>query len=90
MLGSHLRVTEWESCRAPVADSAIFVGEFVALLVMVTLPVALPAFVGANSSLSVADWVGEYKKIWEESFDRLDAYLKTMTKKKRKRYGRKK
>jgi DNA-binding transcriptional ArsR family regulator len=28
----------------------------------------------------VADWVSEYRKIWEESFDRLDAYLKLMTK----------
>jgi DNA-binding transcriptional ArsR family regulator len=33
----------------------------------------------------VADWVGEYKKIWEESFDRLDTYLKTMTLKTKKK-----
>lgn len=26
----------------------------------------------------VADWVSEYTKIWEERFDRLDAYLKTL------------
>jgi DNA-binding transcriptional ArsR family regulator len=43
----------------------------------------------------VADWVGEYTKIWEESFDRLDAYLKTVTKtmtkkKKGKKNGREK
>lgn len=40
----------------------------------------------------VSNWVDEYKKIWEESFDRLDAYLKTMTKKKKgkKKHGRKK
>lgn len=39
----------------------------------------------------VADWVEDYRKIWEESFDRLDAYLKTMTQKKRgKKNGRKK
>jgi DNA-binding transcriptional ArsR family regulator len=31
----------------------------------------------------VFDWVEEYRTIWEESFDRLDAYLKTMTKKKK-------
>jgi DNA-binding transcriptional ArsR family regulator len=40
----------------------------------------------------ISDWVSEYRKIWEESFDRLDAYLKTMTakKKKGKNHGRKK
>jgi DNA-binding transcriptional ArsR family regulator len=27
----------------------------------------------------VADWVEEYRAFWEESFDRLDAYLKTVT-----------
>ena len=26
-----------------------------------------------------ADWVEEYRAFWEESFDRLDAYLKTVT-----------
>ena len=38
-----------------------------------------------------ADWIGDYRKIWEESFDRLDVYLKTMTpKRKGKKNGRKK
>lgn len=32
----------------------------------------------------VADWVSEYRIILEESFDRLDAYLKTLPKKKLK------
>ena len=27
----------------------------------------------------VADWVEEYRAFWEENFDRLDAYLKTVT-----------
>ena len=27
----------------------------------------------------VTDWVSEYSKIWEESFDRLGIYLKTVT-----------
>jgi len=27
-----------------------------------------------------ADWVEQYRKNWEESFDRLDAYLKTIQK----------
>jgi DNA-binding transcriptional ArsR family regulator len=41
----------------------------------------------------VADWVDQYRVFWEESFDRLDAYLKTVTStqdKKRKSHGRKK
>jgi len=33
----------------------------------------------------VADWVEEYRSFWEESFDRLDAYLKTITAKNAKR-----
>ena len=24
------------------------------------------------------DWIGQYKRFWEESFDRLDAYLKQL------------
>lgn len=30
----------------------------------------------------VADWMEQYRVFWEESFDRLDAYLKTVTSKK--------
>ena len=26
-----------------------------------------------------ADWMAQYRAFWEESFDRLDAYLKTVT-----------
>lgn len=38
-----------------------------------------------------ANWIGEYRKFWEESFDRLDVYLKAMTnKKKGLKNGRKK
>jgi DNA-binding transcriptional ArsR family regulator len=29
----------------------------------------------------VADWIGHYKQYWEESFDRLDAYLKELQQK---------
>jgi DNA-binding transcriptional ArsR family regulator len=41
----------------------------------------------------VADWMEQYRIYWEESFDRLDEYLKTVTKKKKpkgKKNGRKK
>jgi len=32
---------------------------------------------------NVADWMETYRVFWEESFDRLDAYLKTVTGKKK-------
>ena len=36
-----------------------------------------------------ADWIGHYKKFWEESFDRLDDYLRELNKKeKEKKHGR--
>ena len=41
----------------------------------------------------MAEWVDQYRTLWEESFDRLDAYLKTVTTKqssKGKKYGRNK
>jgi DNA-binding transcriptional ArsR family regulator len=40
-----------------------------------------------------SNWIQQYRAFWEESFDRLDAYLKTITKKenaKGKKYVRKK
>lgn len=41
----------------------------------------------------VAEWIAHYKKFWEESFDRLDDYLrelKTQEKEKEKKHGRSK
>jgi DNA-binding transcriptional ArsR family regulator len=41
----------------------------------------------------VADWMEQYRAFWDQSFDRLDAYLKTVTAKKHakgKKNGRKK
>ena len=37
----------------------------------------------------VADWVAHYQRFWEQSFDRLDAYLHELQKKEKK-HGRKK
>jgi DNA-binding transcriptional ArsR family regulator len=36
-----------------------------------------------------ADWLDEYRRFWEASFDRLDEYLKTLQEKEKQR-GRKK
>ncbi len=36
----------------------------------------------------VADWVEEYRQIWEASFDRLDDYLKRIQREKGDKHGR--
>jgi DNA-binding transcriptional ArsR family regulator len=41
-----------------------------------------PCKINADAFKDVADWMQLYRKYWEESFDRLDAYLKTVTAKK--------
>jgi hypothetical protein len=42
-----------KEAATPVPDRVTVVGEFAALLVMVTVPLRLPAVVGANSTLKV-------------------------------------
>ena len=37
-----------------------------------------PAKLQAEPLREAADWVEQYRQNWEESFDRLDAYLKTI------------
>lgn len=37
-----------------------------------------PAKLQAAPLREVADWVEQYRQNWEESFDKLDAYLKTI------------
>ena len=51
-----------------------------------------PCRLNAPALKDASDWMEQYRMFWEESFDRLDAYLKTVTsnKKKRKKHGRKK
>jgi DNA-binding transcriptional ArsR family regulator len=39
-----------------------------------------PAKLQAAPLKEVADWVEQYRQNWEESFDKLDAYLKTIQK----------
>lgn len=52
-----------------------------------------PCKLNAEGLRDVSDWMEQYRIFWEESFDRLDAYLKTVTKTKEvkgKKNGRKK
>jgi len=48
-----------------------------------------PCKLNGTALRDVADWMEPYRQFWEESFDRLDAYLKTVTMKGKSR-GRKK
>lgn len=52
-----------------------------------------PCKLNGDGLKEAADWMEEYRVFWEESFDRLDAYLKTVTatkKSKGKKNARKK
>lgn len=52
-----------------------------------------PCRLNAKSLKEAVDWMEQYRVFWEESFDRLDAYLKTVKgpkKAKRKNHGAKK
>jgi DNA-binding transcriptional ArsR family regulator len=51
-----------------------------------------PCKLNADALKDVSDWTEQYRRFWEESFDRLDAYLKTVTSKmnaKGKKHARK-
>ena len=37
-----------------------------------------PCRLQAKPLKEIADWTSQYKKFWEESFDRLEEYLKTL------------
>ena len=58
-----------------------------------------PCRIAAGPLKEVADWVGRYRRHWEESFDRLEEYLRELqklesqnqqSKTKEKKHGRKK
>ena len=38
-----------------------------------------PCKLNAEALKPAVDWMEQYRQFWEESFDRLDAYLKTVT-----------
>ena len=40
-----------------------------------------PCKLEAEPLKEIADWVGEYRKFWEERFDRLDEYLRELQQK---------
>jgi DNA-binding transcriptional ArsR family regulator len=44
-----------------------------------------PCKLNAEALKGAADWMEQYRVFWEESFDRLDAYLKTVSDKRKAR-----
>ena len=47
-----------------------------------------PCKIDAGALKDVDDWLERYRKLWEERFDRLDAYLKELQGKKEKKNAR--
>lgn len=47
-----------------------------------------PCRIEAARLKEVSDWLGHYRRFWEESFDRLDEYLYDLQKKKEKKNAR--
>lgn len=43
-----------------------------------------PCRLEAKRLKEAADWIDHYRRFWEESFDRLDAYLRELQKKEKK------
>lgn len=48
-----------------------------------------PCALNAGPLREVADWVGHYRQFWEESFDRLGAYLRQLQAKEKRSHARK-
>src|SRR6266481_8531201 len=49
-----------------------------------------PCRLEAGRLKEVADWVEHYRRFWEQSFDRLEDYLRELKKKEEKKHGRSK
>ena len=59
MLAFQLSVTECCVCATPAPDSVTFAGDPLALLLIVTLPLSLPAVAGLNCTPIVNAWEGD-------------------------------
>lgn len=59
MLAVQVNPTEWLVPLTPLPDSAIEVGELLALLVITICPLSLPVIIGENSTSKFAVWSGE-------------------------------
>jgi DNA-binding transcriptional ArsR family regulator len=48
-----------------------------------------PCRLNAGPLKGVADWLEDYRRFWEESFDRLDVYLRDLKRKEKQRVRKK-
>src|SRR5229473_2984935 len=48
-----------------------------------------PCRIEPRALKDIDDWLGDYRRFWDESFDRLDDYLRTLQAKEKKRGRRK-
>ena len=48
-----------------------------------------PCRLEAGPLKDVADWAEQFRRFWEESFDRLDEYLRELKRQKARKHGRK-
>jgi DNA-binding transcriptional ArsR family regulator len=48
-----------------------------------------PCIINGEALKDAADWIEQYRAFWEESFDRLEIYLKTVTSQKEKKRTKK-
>ena len=48
-----------------------------------------PCRLDARPLEEVSDWIEHYRRFWEESLDRLDAYLRELQSKEKKKHARK-
>ncbi|TWT96735.1 Transcriptional repressor SdpR [Botrimarina colliarenosi] len=68
-----------DTMSLPAATKHVKVLERAGLLTKTREAQRRPCELNPDALRDVADWVEPYRAMWEESFDRLDAYLKTIT-----------
>lgn len=49
-----------------------------------------PVRLSAAPLAGAAQWIGDYRRFWEESLDQLDAYVKALQRKERRHAGKRK
>jgi DNA-binding transcriptional ArsR family regulator len=74
----------------PAVSKHIRVLERAGLISRSRLAQRKPCHLEARRLKQLSDWVEEYRRFWEESFDRLDLYLEKLQAKEKKHVRRKK
>ncbi len=75
---------EQHACSAAIRTLTDLVGPVVVARAVVPGPVKDELISGPSAKLEplamkgIADWIDQYRRFWEPSFERLDAYLKSL------------